>query len=1093
MNHQTELQSSSSEQPACPACGYAVSPEFRYCGACGARLDPALTGAAGGLLRRERSQPERRQLTVLFCDLVGSTRLANRLDPEEMRELILSYQAACNTVIRRFDGTISRYMGDGIRALFGYPRAHEDDAERAVRAGLDIVATISKMCIALDSGGAEALAVRIGIATGLVVAGDLIGEGAAEEEAIVGETPNLAARLQTVARENAVVIASVTRSLIGERFDCLDLGAHPLHGFADPVQAWRVRGPRTVKSRFEAVQTSPAAPLVGREEQLSRLWRLWRKAQQGQGRAVLLSGEAGIGKSRVVKALREQIATTSYASLRYQCSPHYINTALHPIVEHIERGAGIRHEDSPATKLAKFSEWLGPGPQTDEAVKLLGALLSLPEEALVPVPAMSPQRQKERTFELILWFMQRLAASRPVLIVFEDLHWVDPTTQEFLTLLLDQVRHMRALVILTCRPDFIFPWDEREHVERHELQRLTPAEALRLAQQVAGDHLPQHVVEQVVAKTDGVPLFVEELTRAVVSSQPAGELPEGLASHAQLPLLAIPFTLHDSLMARLDQLGPSKLIAQIAGAIGREFSYELLAAVAPFTAERLREGLQRLERAGLIYADLRAPAPRYIFKHALLQEEAYQSLLRSHRRELHLSIAEALQSRFPQTASDTPELLAHHWTEAGNVERAVAGWLAAGQRASERSEHREAIGHLRRGLELVPRLGDTHERKSRELALMLGLGPALIMAEGAGTPEVGRIYARALALCEGMPASDSHFAAFWGWWRASMDHRKGQERADELLRLARRLRAPALLLQAHHCQWATLYMLGAYSECCRHVEAGLDLYDPQRDHVHASLYGGHDARVCGLGEHALARWMLGQPQKSLGLAHSALAWSAQLGHVGSRAHAMDYALVLQKFRRDVHSVHLQAGELIAFAAEQKLRVFQAKGAFFRGWAHAIAYDVAEGLREMLEGIASERATDTPHDFTLYYEMLAEVYGRAGHLDDALGAVNDAFAVAERHGIVFWNAELHRRRGELLSAAGQRSAAEACFEEALACARSQQARSLELRAAVSLARLQLASGSPATASALLGPLYARFDEGLETPDLAEARQLLEAVR
>lgn len=546
-------------------------------------------------------------------------------------------------------------------------------------------------------------------------------------------------------------------------------------------------------------------------------------------------------------------------------------------------------------------------------------------------------------------------------------------------------------------------------------------------------------------------------------------------------------------MARLDQLGQAKLIAQIAGAIGREFSHELLEAVVPLPPERLREGLRVLEHSGLVYAEPRAPASGYAFKHALVQEAAYHSLLRSRRRELHLRIAEVLESRFPQTARDAPELVAHHWTEAGLAERAVAGWLAAGQRASERSEHREAIAHLRRGLDLIPRLSDASEQRTRELTLLLALGPALITAEGAGTSEVARVYERALELCTGMPASAAHFAAYWGWWRASMDHRMGRERADKLLALARDLGEPSLLLQAHHCQWATLYMLGAHAECCRHIEAGLGLYDPNHHRTHAALYGGHDARVCALGERALARWLLGHPQEALEHVQSALAWAEELSHVGSRAHAMDYALVLHKFRRDAGAVHLRAGELVAYASEQKLRDHRAKGEFFRGWARAMLENAAGGLSEMLHGIASERDAGTPEDFTLYYEMLAEIYARAGRLEEGLRAVSDAFAVAERCGNVFWNAELHRRRGELLLASGAQSgAAAACFQDALDCARAQQACSLELRAAVSLARLHRREGDARAASAILRPVYESFTQGFDTPDLAEARELLEAL-
>jgi class 3 adenylate cyclase/predicted ATPase len=1078
-----DYHSLSAKHAVCAGCGFANPPEFRFCGGCGSPLER----------RTERPQPERRQLIVLFCDLVGSSKFASRLDPEELRDLIRSYQAACTAVIRRFDGTVSRYMGDGILALFGYPRAHEDDGERAVRSALDIIAAMAALPVPQRAAGAEPLAVRIGIATGLVVAGDLIGEGASEEEAIVGETPNLAARLQALASPNSVVIAASTRALIGERFECTDLGEHHLRGFADAARVWQVVAPRSGTSRFEAAQPTRLAPLVDREEELEWLLRLWQEAQDRHGRAVLLAGEAGIGKSRLVEALREHIAGKPHAAVFCQCSPHYANTALYPLIQHIERAVGIEREDTPSAKLAKLSTWLGTGPENAETVALLGTLLSIPTDTRLPSSAMSPQRQKERTFEMLLRYLQGKAAAPPLLVVFEDVHWVDPTTKEFLTLFIERVRKMRALLGLTFRPDaFSQPWADQPHVEYRELTRLSPEHAARLAEQVAGERLTKSVIGQVVAKTDGVPLFIEELTRAVLGTGLPGEPHDQHARREPAAALAIPSTLQDSLMARLDQLGPAKLVAQVAGAIGREFSYELLEAVASLPAERLRQGLEVLERAGLIYRESRAAAASYVFKHALVQEVAYQSLLRSRRRELHLRIAEALETGFPQTARDAPELVAHHWTEAGDAQRAVAGWLAAGQRASERSEYREAIAHLSRGLELARGLPDADEQRSRELTLLLALGPPLIIAEGAGTPLVAQVYARALELCAAIPESALHFAAHWGWWRASMDHRSGRQRADKLLQLARTLGDPALSLQAHHCQWATLYMLGAHHECCQHIEAGLELYDPNRHRAHAALYGGHDARVCALGELALARWLLGQPQEALEHVRSALAWAEELAHVGSRAHAMDYALVLHKFRRDAAAVTVWARDLVAFAEEQKLRDHRAKGAFYLGWARALGDDPAAGLAEMLDGIASEQNAGTPEDFPLYYEMLAEIYARTGRHAEGLNAIADAFAYADRLGLLFWNPELHRRRGELLLASGASLAdAAACFRDALASARAQGARSLELRAAVSLARLHRREGDVAAAATVLRPAYAPFAH-LDTPDAIEARELLETL-
>lgn len=1073
----------------CSRCGFANPPNFRFCGSCGAALASGGARSATELIAAERPQPERRQLTVLFCDLVESTALATRIDPEELRDVIREFQSVCTAVIRRYAGTVSRYMGDGILALFGYPRAHEDDAERAVRSGLDIIAAVGRM----PAPEGDRLGVRIGIATGLVVAGDLIGEGASEEDAIVGETPSLAARVQTLAEANTVVIAASTRAILRERFDCVDLGTHDLKGFGAPIRAWRVLAARSAGSRFEAARRVGVSALVDRDEPMRWLLRLWRDAQQGHGRVALIAGDAGIGKSRMVEALRERVVGAAPAVLRYQCSPFFSNTALYPLIEQMQAAAGIGGEDTAETKLAKLSAWLEQGPQSGEGAALLGALLSIPADTAPLLAAMSAERRKQLTFDQLFALMQCTAAERTALIVFEDVHWLDPTTREFLGMLIERVRAARALVVLTYRPEFLPPWDDQAHVERRQLTNLAPEYALELTRQVAAERLPESVIEKVVDKTDGVPLFVEELTRAVLGSDLVTAFGDRYTPNASLPAHFIPSTLHDSLMERLDQLGPAKLTAQVAGAIGRKFTSELLEAVAPPTVPDVRAGLRDLENAGLIHAEADASGSGYAFKHVLVQEVAYQSMLRSRRYELHLRIAEALESRFPQTARDAPELVAHHWTEAGVPERSTERWLAAGLRASERSEHREAIAHLRKGLALVPRLADERLRRSRELELLLALGPVLITTEGGGAPEVGALYARTLELCAGMPDSAAHVAAYWGSWRASMDLRTGRERADRMLALAAALGEPALRLQGHHCQWATLYMIGALQECCRHIELGLELYQPDRHRAHAALYGGHDAKVCALGERALARWMLGRPGEALADVQASLGWARELNHVGSRAHAMDYALVLHTFMRDVDAVAACAEELVAYASEQHLRDHRAKAMFFRGWARAMRADPEAGSGEMQAGLAALEGVGTPEDISLYYEMLAEAYAQAGRIGDALRAIDDAFAQTERYGILFWNAELYRRRGELLVASkGPRESAGECFRNALECARRQGAPALELRSAVSLARWHADQGERAAAAAILQPLCARFVH-LDTPDAAQARAILASLR
>jgi predicted ATPase/class 3 adenylate cyclase len=1071
----------------CPSCAFVNPVGFRFCGACGTSL------AAGveTLIPERQAEAERRQLTVLFCDVVDSTRLASGLDLEEWRDVLRAFQAACAEVVRGHGGTISRFMGDGILVLFGYPRAHEDDAERAVRAALSMVDAVA--ALPPPQSVAQALAVRIGIATGLVVAGDLIGHGSAEEEAILGETPNLAGRLHAAAPPNGVVIAASTHALLGGRFVCENLGAHPLKGFSAPVAQWRVIRPRSVASRFTAVGSARRAPLVGRDDELAWLLECWGAAAEGSGQVATVAGEAGIGKSRLAEALRERLGEAC-APLRFQCSPHYTNRALHPVIQHIELAARIGPEDPAATKLEKLAALPnGDGDRTQE-LAMLAALLSIPAEVAPPLPAMSAQRRKQDTFDLLLRHVRLQAAAHPLLMIVEDLHWADPTTLEFLSLLVQSIGGMSAFAIFTFRPDFAAPW-KRSQVRGRELQRLPRGAAFHLVEQVAGaGRMPQTVLEQVVTRADGIPLFIEELTQAVLGlGMLDGGRRDAADARGPLPELAIPTTLQDSLMARLDQLGPAKFVAQLASAIGREFSFPLLSAITPLSAEQLRAELAALESAGLVNAKRPARGDVFAFKHALVQEVAYQTLLRSRRRELHTLIAKGLQRHFPQQTRDAPELLAHHWTQAGDIERAVACWLAAGERACERSEYNEAIGHLRKGIDLIEELPDATQRRDQELALLLALGPPLMMVTGAGTPEVARLYERALEICEGLPTSGLDFAARWGSWRAAKDNRAGLERADDLLRLARELGEPAHLVQAHHCQWATLYMLGAHEACCRHAEEGIRLYDPERHRLQAHLYGGHDPKVCALGERALSSWLLGRLDESLASVRLAMEWADTLAHVGSRIHAMDYALQVHRLSRDAAEVERLATMMVEFAGEQHLGEHRSKGMLFRGWARALLGDVDGGLEETRHAMTSEEEVGTPEEFPLYYEMFAEVCELAGRFDEGLEAVRKGFAEAEQGRLVFWNAELHRRRGELLLAAGADPAAAAeCFQHALADARSQGAQFLVLRAATSLARLHRTGDRAEDPAGYLRDAYAGILHGPDVPDLHEARALLAAL-
>ena len=706
-----------------------------------------------------KPEAERRHLTVLFCDLAGSTELSARLDPEDMREVIGAYQNAVAGEVARYEGHIAKFMGDGVLAYFGYPKAHEDDAERAVRTGLQLVQSIG----ALGAAG-HPLAARVGIATGLVVVGDLVGEGAAQEEAVIGETPNLAARLQALAEPGQVVISRRTRRLVGGLFELAELEPQRLKGFAEPLAAFQIVGEGRAEGRFEALRGERLTPLVGREHELGLLIDRWALAKGGEGRVVLLSGEAGIGKSRLTQALLERIAAEPYVRLRYYCSPYHTNSALHPVTEQLARAAGFAADDRAGVKLDKLEALLGRATErASEQAALLAALLSIPSDGRYPPLNLTPQMQKARTFEALLAQLEGLTTAQPVLMIFEDAHWIDPTTTELFGQIIDRVTRLPVLLLITFRPGFTPPWSGHAHVASLTLSRLGQRQgAAIIERQTGGKALPSEVMSQILAKTDGVPLFVEELTKTVLESGLLTDAGDHYELAGPLPPLAIPATLHDSLMARLDRLAPVREVAQIGAVIGRTFSHELLAAVAPLPESELGDALTKLIDAELIFCRGALPEATYSFKHALVQDAAYQSLLKSRRQQLHAQIAEAMETRFPEAIHAQPEVIAHHFTQAGVVEKALRYWKQAGQLEMARSATAEAIAHLNSGLQILLSLPENVQRDRQELAIQLAMGSAFVAAYGFAAPQTGQAYERAREICERLGDTEALFPVLYG-------------------------------------------------------------------------------------------------------------------------------------------------------------------------------------------------------------------------------------------------------------------------------------------------------------------------------------------
>jgi class 3 adenylate cyclase/predicted ATPase len=1041
---------------------------------------------------------ERRHLTVLFCDLVGSTALTGRLDPEDYREVLHTYHQICADVVHQFDGYVAQYLGDGVLGYFGYPVAHEDDAQRAVRAGLGLLDALASLLTHPAVPPGEQVAVRLGVHTGLVVMGD-VGAGGHHEPLALGETPNIAARLQHLATPNTLVISASTHQLVAGYFRCKALGTYTLPGLAQPLEVYRVLGASGVQSRLAVAALHGLTPLVGRAQDVALLIERWAHVTEGMGQVVLLTGEAGIGKSRLVQVLIEHVADAGHVWLECQGSPYYQHTALYPLIELLERAVlRFDRDESPPQKLHKLEGCLRQyGLPLAEVVPLFVALLSLPLPATYAPLSMSPEQQKQHTFHALLTLLLRMASQQPLLLVMEDLHWVDPSTLEWLSLLVDQGPTTRILALCTYRPDFSPPWTGRAHLTQVTLARLPQSQTTVLTHQVAyGKALPAAVVAQIVAKTDGVPLFVEEVTKTVLESGLLQEQGDHYILTGPLPPLAIPVTLHDSLLARLDRLGAAKGLAQLGATLGREFAYVMLQAVAPWDEEMVRRGLHQLVEAELLYQRELPPQATYVFKHALIRDAAYQSLLKRTQQHYHQRIAQVLVAQFPTIIETQPELVAQHYTEAGLAAQAVEYWQRAGQRALQRSANLEAVQHLSMALALLATLPETSARAQQELDLQIALGPALMAAKGWAAPEVEQTYGRARVLCTQLGETSQLFPTLWGLWRFYQSRGvlpTARDLGEQLMRLAERTAAPIRLLEAHSALGQTLFQLGAYAAAWQHLEQGITLINSiaQRALV---LRHGNAPGVVFLSFAALTLWCLGYPAQAVQRSQEALALAQALDHPFSLAASQHYAAFLYRHRHERLEVQTLAEALLTLATAQGFPLYVGYGTYWRGWAGAMQGESEVGLMHMRQGLAAVLATGQTLARPFCLVVLAEVAVQVGQIEEGLRLVAEALAAFKTSGRGDLLAEAYRLQGVLLlhQAVADAVQAEACFQQALTIARRQQAKSWELRTATSLARLWQQQGKRAEARALLAPIYDWFTEGFDTADLQEARALLEAL-
>ncbi len=1067
----------------CARCGFAAASGAKFCSQCGARLAGATLARAGPSERRPAAATgaaaglERRQVTVAFCDLVGSTSLAAELDPEDYRAILTEFHQCVATAMSEFGGHVARFLGDGELIFFGFPEAHEDDAERAIYAAL---ATIERVR-ALRVMGDRRLQARIGIATGLVVIGNLHGEIASNALDVAGETPNLAARLQGVADPNAIVVASDTRKQVGDLFEWGDLGSLRLKGLPDEVHAWEVIGPKAVTSRYDAQHDAGLAPMLGRDDQRDALLARWREACRGTGRVALISGEGGVGKSRMAAAILEE--TTERHVLRYFCSPHRQGSTLHPYAQQIEWAAGFAREDANDAKLDKLDASLAGASVQDKA--LLAEIVNVPVGNRFPIPLLTPQTKRRLTLQALLSGLERLARERPTLVVFEDAQWIDETSRELLALTVARVAELPVLLLVLARPEFAPAWISLPHVSRITLAPLAPAIGAALVHIVAMDtSLPPRIVVRIVSRSDGIPLYIEELTKAVIEEDDeAREAAD--AGAAREP--ALPLSLQASLLARLDRLGGAREVAEIAAAIGRDFTSDLLALVVD--AGDFQRALDALVASRLIVRETAQPS-RYSFKHALIRDAAYGIMVRERRRAVHARIAQALESHFPEVVAGHPEVLAWHCTEAELVPKAAEYWLRAGHNALRRSAMREALIHLRRGIAVLPQNDTAPWRVQRELDLTIALGKAQIATQGYAIASTGETFAKAQALCAQLGNPPQLLAVLHGLWTHALlraEFPSAQKQADGLLQRGRESGDRMWLLMGNRFSGVTHHPRGEFVEASRLLEEGLELYDPAQQATYWAMTVD-DPRVIMLTYLSWSQMCLGRIANARRFSERAVDEATQMKHAYTLAHALNGAAFVALTIGSPQAALRRLDELRALLVDNGIAYYEAVETIFRGYCLAAMGQYAQAMGLLDSGMDAYRATGSRLYLSGFLRMSAEAHGWAGHIAKASDLVREAVAVMEATDQRWDEAEIHRVRGTLSRATHDDAAARQALEQACTVARRQGARLWELRASCDLADLLIARGAVKEADAMLAQILAAFEADAGIPDLGRARAL-----
>ncbi|HEC20740.1 MAG TPA: adenylate/guanylate cyclase domain-containing protein [Gammaproteobacteria bacterium] len=1038
----------------CPSCGFANPFDFEFCGQCATRLDPAAEALPTSAVTPTQQNAERRQLTVLFCDIIGSSALSERIDPEELRDIMRDYRNTCNEIVSRYDGYVAQYLGDGVLVYFGYPHAHEDDAQRAALAALEIIKRIPQHVYPVQQGVDVQLAVRVGINTGLVVVGEL--GGGDKRSMALGETPNIAARLQEIATPNTVVVSQSTHQLLGERFACQSLGTHTLKGFSHAFELFQVQQAQRKRSKQNEQPTH--AGLIGREQETSLLIERLNQARKGVGQIVLLSGEPGLGKTRMVQMICNRVDRESCLFLDCYGAPYYKNSFLYPVMDMVRRIIGLQDESDPQQQISLIEQTVATlGLDANAITPVLADLLSIPHpEGNNALVSSTPQQRKQQTFDALISLLNAVAHQRFILLVVEDLQWVDPSTIELLSLLVEQPGLTNIFALITFRSDFAPPWKSHASLTQVTLNRLTQKQSGSMIKQLCGQKmLPVEVFNEIINKTDGIPFFVEEFTNAVLRSSLLQEKDSHFELNHDMAQLGIPSTLQDSLMSRLDDLGEDKELAQLSATLGREFTYELLHAATLQNESSLRAGMGRLINAELFFQHGQPPKAMYRFQHALLREAAYQSLLKRTRQQYHERISTLIKERFPQVVADNPEILAHHYTEAGNPEAALQYWLAAGRYAMQRSANVEAVAHLSKGLALISELPVTPQLNMQELALQTNLGLAIMMSKGYAAPEAEQAYARAYHLCHSISDSKTVLPVLCGLWefhivRAELD--EAQKISEEIQHIAEQSKTQEFLLEAKRVLGTTLFWQGHFSDALQNLEVHVDTKN-SKTAPHSKLVAySQDTQVASLANAACILWLLGDTEQALERGIAALDLAKRLAHPFSQAYALHFMGTLSQLCDDKDATYRYADAQIALSDTYGFSFWAATGHMLQAWAESPEQPADKVCERFQNALADYERSGNRLARSYFQALLADLLRTAGHHESACQTIESALRESAFTGEGFFTAELLRLRGELAAASdGQDiTSAEQFLEEALEVARQQGAKALIQRCETSMA-------------------------------------------